>query len=57
MPLPSLLSLYLNQFLLALPNATDPLILDTDASDRSVGAELIQIQGEKRGQWHRGVSR
>jgi hypothetical protein len=42
---------------LALPNATDPFILDTDASDRSVGAELIQIQGEKRGQWHRGVSR
>jgi hypothetical protein len=30
---------------LALPNATDPFILDTDASDRSVGAELIQIQG------------
>ena len=28
---------------LALPNATDPLILDTDASDKSVGAELIQI--------------
>jgi hypothetical protein len=42
---------------LALPNATDPFILDTDASDRSVGAELIPIQGEKRGQWHRGVSR
>ena len=34
---------------LALPNATDPLILDTDASDKSVGAELIQIQeGEER---------
>jgi hypothetical protein len=29
---------------LALPNATDPFILDTDASDKSVGAELIQIQ-------------
>jgi hypothetical protein len=26
---------------LALPNATDPFILDTDASDKSVGAELI----------------
>jgi len=32
---------------LALPNATDPFILDTDASDRSVGAELIQVQGGK----------
>ena len=30
---------------LALPNATDPFILDTDASDKSVGAELIQLQG------------
>jgi hypothetical protein len=29
---------------LALPIATDPFILDTDASDKSVGAELIQIQ-------------
>jgi hypothetical protein len=27
---------------LALPNANDPFILDTDASDKSVGAELIQ---------------
>jgi hypothetical protein len=35
---------------IALPSATDPFILDTDPSDRSVGAELIQIQGEKRGQ-------
>ena len=34
---------------LALHNATDPFILDTDASDKSVGAELIQIQeGEER---------
>lgn len=34
---------------LALPNAIDPFVLDTDASDRSVGAELIQVQGgEKR---------
>ena len=34
---------------LAVPNATDPFILDTDASDKSVGAELIQIQeGEER---------
>jgi hypothetical protein len=31
--------------ILALPNATDHFILDTDASDKSVGAELIQIQG------------
>jgi len=30
---------------LALPNATDPFVQDTDASDRSVGAELIQVQG------------
>jgi hypothetical protein len=30
---------------LIMPNATDPFILDTDASDRSVGAALIQIQG------------
>ena len=28
---------------LALPNATNPFVLDTDASDRSVGAELIQV--------------
>jgi hypothetical protein len=34
---------------LALPNTTDPFILDTDASDKSVGAELIQIQeGEEK---------
>jgi hypothetical protein len=34
---------------LALPNTNDPFILDTDASDKSVGAELIQIQeGEER---------
>ena len=34
---------------LALPNATDPFILDTNASDKSVGAEFIQIQeGEER---------
>jgi hypothetical protein len=34
---------------LALPNATDPFILDTDASDKSVGAELIQIQEGEAG--------
>jgi hypothetical protein len=34
---------------LALPNANDTSILDTDASDKSVGAEMIQIQeGEER---------
>ena len=34
---------------LALPNVTDPFILDTDPSDRSVGRELILIQeGEER---------
>ena len=32
---------------LALPNATDTFILDTDASDRYVGADLIQVQGEE----------
>jgi hypothetical protein len=30
---------------LALPNVNDPFILDTDPSDRSVGRELILIQG------------
>jgi hypothetical protein len=34
---------------LALPNATDPFILDTDASDKSMGAELIQIQEGEEG--------
>ncbi len=29
---------------LAYPNATDPYILDTDASESSIGAELLQIQ-------------
>lgn len=32
---------------LALPNATDPFILDCDASDKSLGAELIQVQKGK----------
>ena len=42
---------------LALPNATDPLILDTDASDKSVGAELIQIQeGEERAVAYRSLT-
>ena len=30
---------------LSLPNATDPFILDTDASDKAIGAELLQVQG------------
>ena len=30
--------------LLGLPNSKDPFILDTDASDYGIGAELIQIQ-------------
>ena len=35
--------------LLGLPNSKDPFILDTDASDYAIGAELIQIQnGEER---------
>ena len=34
---------------LALPNRTDELILDTDASDYAIGAELIQVQnGEEK---------
>jgi hypothetical protein len=42
---------------LALPNATDPFILDTDASDKSVGAELIQIQeGEERAVAYRSLT-
>ena len=33
----------------ALPNKTDYYILDTDASDKAIGAELIQVQnGEER---------
>jgi len=32
---------------LALPNSTDPFILDTDASDFAIGAELIQVQDGK----------
>jgi hypothetical protein len=42
---------------LALPNAADPFILDTDASDKSVGAELIQIQeGEERAVAYRSLT-
>ncbi|XP_048242778.1 uncharacterized protein LOC125375886 [Haliotis rufescens] len=34
---------------LALPTKEDPFILDTDASDEAIGAELIQVQnGEER---------
>lgn len=32
---------------LTLPNATDQFILDTDASDLAIGAELIQVQNGK----------
>ena len=32
---------------LALPNREDPMLLDTDASDFAIGAELIQIQDGK----------
>ena len=34
---------------LAYPNADDPFILDTDASGTAIGAELIQVQGERKG--------
>ena len=38
-----------NPPVLGLPNSYDPLILDTDASDMAIGAELIQVQnGEER---------
>ena len=38
-----------NPPVLGLPNTYDPLILDTDASDVSIGSELIQVQnGEER---------
>lgn len=30
--------------ILALPNGTDPFILDTDASDMAIVGELIQVQ-------------
>ena len=33
--------------ILALPNLTDDFILDTDASDHAIGAELLQIQDGK----------
>ena len=37
-----------NPPVLGLPNSQDPFILDTDASDAAIGAELIQVQnGEK----------
>ena len=32
---------------LAYPNSTDAFILDTDASNHSIGAELLQVQGGK----------
>jgi hypothetical protein len=42
-------ALLLSAPILALPNKTDYYILDTDASDRAIGAELIQVQnGEER---------
>ena len=42
-------ALLLSAPVLALPNKTDYYILDTDASDRAIGAELIQVQnGEER---------
>ena len=34
---------------LAYPNAVDPFILDTDASGTAIGAELIQVRGERKG--------
>ena len=42
-------ALLLSAPVLALPNKTDYYILDTDASDKAIGAELIQVQnGEER---------
>ena len=38
-----------NPPVLGLPNSQDPFILDTDAPDAAIGAELIQAQnGEER---------
>lgn len=34
---------------LALPNSTNPFILDTYVSDKVIAAELLQVQGDKRG--------
>ena len=36
-----------NPPVLALPNRDDPFVLDTDASDLAIGAELLQIQDGK----------
>ena len=33
-----------NPLVLGLPKSQDPFILDTDASDVAIGAELIQVQ-------------
>ena len=33
---------------LGLSNSQDPFILDTDASDAAIGAELIQVQNGKK---------
>ena len=42
-------ALLLSAPVLALPNKNDHYILDTDASDRAIGVELIQVQnGEER---------
>ena len=42
-------ALLLSAPILALPNNTDYYILDTDTSDRTIGAELIQVQnGDER---------
>ena len=39
----------MNPPVLGLPNTEDPFILDTDASDTAIGAELLQIQnGEEK---------
>ena len=38
-----------NPPVLGLPNTEDPFILDTDASDTAIGAELLQLQnGEEK---------
>ncbi len=35
---------------LALPNDRDEFILDTDASDFAIGAELLQVQSDEENQ-------
>ncbi len=49
MPFVSIKEALVSAPVLALPNKIDPFILDTDASDTAIGAEILQIQnGEEK---------